>query len=307
MKGNKKPGYYRHEKALCESLKIGRGTRVWAFAHILPGAVLGKNCNICDGVFIENDVVIGDGVTVKCGVQLWDGMRVEDDVFIGPNASFANDKFPRSRKYPDKFLSTIIRKGASIGANATILPGVEIGTGAMIGAGAVVTMNVPPHAVVAGNPAVIIRYIDTKKKKSFKKTEKTDAKDKLLYNMKKISDMRGDLTVGEFASDMPFVPKRYFIVYDVPSEKVRGQHAHKKCRQFLVCVKGSVKVAVDDGKTRSEYLLDSPEKGLFIPPMAWGAQYAYEKNTVLLVFASHPYDNEDYIRDYNEWLEKVRK
>ncbi len=149
-----------HPTALCESRKVGVGTRVWAFVHILPGASIGRDCNICDGVFIENDVTVGDRVTVKCGVQLWDGLRLEDDVFVGPNATFTNDRFPRSRIYPGEFALTVVRSGASIGANATILPGVEIGTGAMVGAGAVVTRNVPPRALVVGNPARFVRTLE---------------------------------------------------------------------------------------------------------------------------------------------------
>jgi acetyltransferase-like isoleucine patch superfamily enzyme len=146
--------------ALVESTRIGRGTRVWAFAHILPGATIGEDCNICDHTFIENDVIVGDRVTVKCGVQLWDGVRLEDDVFVGPNATFTNDPMPRSRQRPEAFAQTIVRAGASIGANATILPGIEIGARAMVGAGAVVTKSVPPRAVVTGNPARVLRYVD---------------------------------------------------------------------------------------------------------------------------------------------------
>ena len=152
--------YFIHEKAIVESGKIGEGTKIWAFAHVLPGAIIGRNCNICDGVFIENDVVVGDNVTIKCGVQLWDGLRVADDVFIGPNATFTNDLFPRSKVYPDKFGKTIISRGASIGANATILAGVTIGEAAMVGAGSVVVKHVPAFAKVVGNPAKIIGYLE---------------------------------------------------------------------------------------------------------------------------------------------------
>ncbi len=115
--------YFVHPNAVCESDAIGAGTRIWAFAHILPRARIGGDCNICDHVFIENDVVIGERVTVKSGVQLWDGIEVEDDVFIGPNVTFTNDPFPRSKEYPEKFARTVIRKGASLGASSTILPG----------------------------------------------------------------------------------------------------------------------------------------------------------------------------------------
>ena len=136
-----------------QSKNIGAGTSIWQFCVVLPGAQIGAECNICSHCLIENDVIVGNRVTVKCGVQLWDGLRVEDDVFIGPNVTFTNDMHPRSKQYPDAFPETIIRRGASIGANATILPGIEIGEGAMIGAGSVVTKSVAPHLTVVGNPA----------------------------------------------------------------------------------------------------------------------------------------------------------
>jgi UDP-2-acetamido-3-amino-2,3-dideoxy-glucuronate N-acetyltransferase len=152
-------GWLKHPLALVESSHIGARTRVWAFAHILPGAQLGADCNICDHVFIENDVRVGDRVTVKCGVQLWDGVTLEDDVFVGPNATFTNDPFPRSRKRPAAFTPTGVRSGASIGANATIMCGVTIGANAMVGSGAVVTRDVPANAIVVGNPATIQGYV----------------------------------------------------------------------------------------------------------------------------------------------------
>src|SRR6476659_1999613 len=152
--------YFVHPQALCESQLIGPDTRIWAFAHVLSGAKIGAECNICDHVFIENDVVVGDRVTIKCGVQLWDGLRVGDDVFIGPNATFTNDRFPRSKVYPDSFAQTRVEDRVSIGANATILPGVTLGRNAMVGAGAVVTRSVPPNAIVVGNPARIVGYVD---------------------------------------------------------------------------------------------------------------------------------------------------
>lgn len=138
---------------------IGDGTRLWQFVVVLPSARIGADCNICSHVLIENDVIIGDRVTVKSGVQLWDGLRIEDDVFIGPNVTFTNDPFPRSKQYLPAFAETIVKAGASIGGGATILPGVTIGSGAMVGAGAVVTKSVPDNAVVVGNPARIVRYL----------------------------------------------------------------------------------------------------------------------------------------------------
>jgi acetyltransferase-like isoleucine patch superfamily enzyme len=148
-----------HTLSDVQSNAIGTNTKVWQFVVILAGAKIGADSNICSHCFIENDVVIGDRVTVKCGVQLWDGITLEDDVFVGPNATFSNDVLPRSKQYPEAFARTLVKRGASIGANATILPGVTIGAGAMIGAGAVVTKDVPDHAIVVGNPAKILRYV----------------------------------------------------------------------------------------------------------------------------------------------------
>ncbi len=139
------------------SADIGRGTRIWQFCVVLAGARIGEDCNICSHVFIENDVVVGDRVTVKCGVQLWDGVTIEDDAFVGPNVTFTNDRYPPSDNFPQKIERTKVGKGASIGANATILPGVVIGEGAMVGAGSVVTRDVPAGELWLGNPARFFR------------------------------------------------------------------------------------------------------------------------------------------------------
>jgi len=148
-----------HPSADVQTNNIGDGTRVWQFVVIMPGARIGRDCNVCAHCLIENDVVLGDRVTLKSGVQLWDGISIESDAFIGPNVTFTNDMFPRSKHRPTTFLRTVVRRGASIGANATILPGIEIGENSMIGAGSVVTRDVPSGCVVAGNPARLIRRI----------------------------------------------------------------------------------------------------------------------------------------------------
>lgn len=142
-----------HPLADVHATALGKGTRIWQFVVVLPGAKIGQNCNICSHCFIENDVVIGDRVTVKNGVQLWDGLRVGDDVFIGPNVTFTNDKYPKSGNASFALLFTRIEAGATIGGGATLLPGVRIGAGAIVGAGAVVIKDVPPGAIVVGNPA----------------------------------------------------------------------------------------------------------------------------------------------------------
>lgn len=149
-----------HPLADVQTENIGDGTRIWQFVVVLPEARIGRDCNICAQVFIENDVIVGDRVTIKNGVQLWDGLRIGDEVHLGPNATFTNDKFPRSKAYPNKYPVTTVGKCASIGGGAVILPGLLIGELAMVGAGAVVTHNVPPRAIVVGNPAHIIGYVE---------------------------------------------------------------------------------------------------------------------------------------------------
>jgi len=310
-----------HSAADVQSVKIGSRTRIWQYVVVLPGAVVGDDCNICSHCFIENDVELGHRVTVKSGVQLWDGLRVADDVFIGPNVSFSNDKFPRSRQQPQKFLRTIIEKGASIGAGASILPGIVIGQGAMVGAGAVVTKSVPPNAIVMGNPARITGYSNSQTPggdgieqvlsapgfSGFDQKEQPASyslavRGVTMHHLRLVKDMRGDLSVGDFESQIPFAPKRYFLVFNVPSEKTRGEHAHRECHQFLVCVKGRCSVMVDDGQQRMEVMLDNPAAGLYLPPMVWGTQYKYSQDAILLVFASHAYDPADYVRDYTEFV-----
>ncbi|GAB3493893.1 acyltransferase [Amycolatopsis cihanbeyliensis] len=144
-----------HPHGLCESAEVGAGTRVWAFAHVLPGARIGQDCNICDGAFVENDAVLGDRVTVKNGTLVFAGVTCEDEVFLGPNVLFTNDLRPRAhvRKGPDELVSTVVRRGASLGAGTVVVCGIEIGEYAFAAAGSVVTAPVPAHAFVAGNPA----------------------------------------------------------------------------------------------------------------------------------------------------------
>jgi len=293
-----------HKLSDVQSENIGLNTNIWQFCVVLPKAVIGSEVNICSNCFVENDVIIGNRVTVKSGVQIWDGIRIEDDVFIGPNVTFTNDKYPRSKQYPEAFSTIEIKKGASIGANATILPGVTIAENALVAAGAVVTRDVPVNAIVKGNPAVITSYVDTEKQTIhpsapiWKGMENTAVNNVTTHTFPLITDLRGSLSVGEFDKEIPFEVKRYFTVFGVPNKEVRGEHAHKECHQFLICLHGSCNVLVDDGKNREEFVLDSPNKGVYLPPMTWGVQYQYSNDAVLMVFASHYYDADDYIRDY---------
>ena len=298
-----------------ESESIGLGTRIWAFAHILPGARIGSCANICDHTFIENDVIIGDRVTIKCGVQLWDGVTLEDEVFVGPNATFTNDRFPRSQQYQAVIPRTVVRRGASIGANATILPGITIGEYAMVGAGSVVTRDVPAGAIVTGNPARITGYAGVANalpeplRPDRIPTEAGSVRSKVagvaLHRLPIVDDLRGCLTFGETGKHVPFDVKRYFLVFGVANQYIRGEHAHRTLHQFLICVHGSCNVVVDDGRTREEYLLNSRDIGIHVPPMCWCLQYKYSPDAVLLVLASEYYDSADYIRDYSEFLQLV--
>lgn len=302
-----------HPSGICESEQVGDGTRIWAFAHVLPGARIGADCNINDHVFIENDVLVGDRVTVKSGVQLWDGVRLGDDVFVGPNATFTNDPFPRSKEYPESFPETVVGPGASIGGNAVILPGVRIGRRAMVGAGAVVVRDVPAHAIVVGNPARIVGYADSAPTPDPDVVEHALATTPAhalpggagLIAVRTATDLRGSLAAVELESGLPFVPRRFFSVFGVPSMEVRGEHAHRVCAQVLVCLHGSVHCIVDDGTNRREVRLESPDVALHMPPMLWGTQYRYSADAVLAVFASHSYDPDDYIREYEQFLAEV--
>jgi len=307
--------YYAHPLANVESPTVGESTRIWQFAIVLRNAKIGANCNICSHCFIENDVEIGDRVTIKNGVQLWDGLRIEDDVFIGPNVTFTNKKFPPRVAQTEAPLKTFLGKGVAIGAGATILPGLTIARRAVVGAGAVVTRSVPPNAVVAGNPARIVGYVDTDAKYQSEReiisagddvgVISTRVRGVTLHRFPLITDIRGSMTVGEFEKTVPFAVKRYFMVLNVPSVETRGAHAHRRCHQFLICVRGSCAVVVDDGVGRQEFLLDRPEVGLYLPPMVWGIQYKYSSDAVVMVFASEYYEAADYIRDYNEFLDLV--
>lgn len=282
-----------HPRAVCESTDIGEGVRIDALA------------------FVPTSAKIGSRVSIKSCASVAPGMIVEDDVFIGPNASFPEQVgAPSGPNRP-----TLLKHGCSIGANATVGPGVTVGEYAVVDAGAVVTTSVQPYAIVSGNPARVTGFADTLKTQASAEARSdgpvqvipSKVKGVRAYQLPFITDPRGNLTVGEFERHLPFSPKRYFVTFDVPNATVRGEHAHRECAQFLICLHGSCAVMVDDGQHREEFLLDRPTFGVHVPPMVWAAEYKHTSDSTLLVFASHHYDPADYIREYSDFLAAVRQ
>ncbi len=217
----------------------------------------------------------------------------------------------------------VVRDHVRLDAACIIGEGVTIGQGAWVRAGAVVLRSVPANAIVEGNPAQVVgylngahterrpdpRHVDIHGLGNLARPAQVDLEvgDSTLYLMRRITDTRGALTVGEVPTEVPFAPARYFVVFDVPSLELRGEHAHKQCQQFLICLHGSCRVLLDDGVQRCEVTLDRPDMGVFMPEMIWGTQYRYSSDAVLLVFASRTYEMNDYLRTYDEFLAELER
>lgn len=261
---------------------------------------LGEQVYIYPGSQIDEGVVI-DGFT-----QLWSGLVIKAGVRVGAGVIFLKDDENQSK--------ALVSENVIVGAGCIIGLDVKIEQGAILEPGSVVLQNVPAHAIVGGNPAKITGYTQTPDATLETKIitgidadiVNVGVNDVTLHRFKLVKDYRGDLSVGEFAREIPFEPKRYFLVFNVPSEKTRGEHAHYECHQFLICVKGSCSVVVDDGVQRREVLLDKPNLGVYLPPLTWGIQYKYSSDAVLLVFASHYYEASDYIRSYDDFLSAIK-
>jgi carbonic anhydrase/acetyltransferase-like protein (isoleucine patch superfamily) len=249
-----------------------------------------------------------DEASILPGAYVADGVVLRTGVVIWPNAVVLAATDPDGPP-------TTVHSEAVIGANATILPGVQIGQKARISPGSVVTRSVPPLAVVEGNPARIVGYVDSapmgavrsQVRPASRTVPESLVRGVTIRDFTTVIDIRGSLSAAELGNDIPFQPARFFLVYDVPSTETRGAHAHRRCQQLLVAAKGHLAVVVDDGEVRQEFLLDSPSLGLHLPAMTWGIQYKCSADAVLLVLASDPYDPADYIRDYAEFVALARE
>ena len=279
-------------------------------AIIEKSARLGKNLTIGPNAVIGDNVTIGDNCIIDSGVNISRNSILESGVIIGSNTVFIEANIENEET------ETIIKKMVKIGPNTTIYPNIIVGESAAVKPGTVLMRTVPPYAIVEGNPATIVGYIDTiyrtndlKKIPAIQKELKSEligVKGVTYHNFPIIPDLRGNLTVGEFNNQIPFEAKRYFLIYGVPTREVRGEHAHRLCHQFLICIHGHCSIVTDDGNNRVEILLDSPNKGLYLPPMTWSIQYQYSQDAILLVFASHYYDSDDYIRDYENFILELK-
>lgn len=237
-------------------------------------------------------------------------VEVAPDSPIGPGVVFAGPGIK-------------VQSQARIDASAIIDANVTIGRGAWVRTGAVVLQSVPANAIVEGNPARVVGYVSSQDKQARPAPRLIDARGFTkqerpssvflgvgqceLRLLPKFDDVRGSLVAGEIPRELPFVPERFFAVLDVPTRELRGEHAHKECQQFLVCVNGSCRVLLDDGMNRCEVVLEQPDVGVYMPPMIWGTQFDYSSDAVLLVFASHKYDSSDYIRTYDEFMVQLSK
>ncbi len=296
-----------------EADSLGDGGRVLAYAHVAPGVAIGRNCVVHEHAVLIGDVTLDDNVDVHVGAQILGPVHVEQSVTIGAGAVVGVE--PPSGGQSNDAGQVIVRRFASIGVNATVLPGVVVGRRAVVEAGSVVKQSVPANAIVSGNPATIVSYVDGGQEDAREIVVPSQVREGVtqtrvqgvtLHRLTYARDLRGSLTAEEFQT-LPFAPQRFFTIYDVPNESVRGAHAHRGCSQFLVCLAGALSCLVDDGSAREEVRLASPEVGLHIPPMVWGTQWKYTRDAVLLVFASHPYDAADYIRDYEEFLGELER
>ena len=265
-----------HPTAICSSAQLANTAAIGAYSVIEPGVTLEEGVQVLSHVLIAADTCIGTGSKIGSGARIGVGCILEQDV--------------------------------TVGANAIIADGVRLHVGACVAPGAKVDMSVPAYAIVSGPQGIISGYVDAGsdllpelKNDMAEGAQESRIRGVRIYEMREFPDLRGALLVSEFAEELPFLPKRYFLVYDVMSERIRGEHAHKRCHLFLTCVHGACSIIADDGTHRQEFRLDRRNLGVHLPPMIWGIQYKFTRDAVLLVFASEHYDPADYIRNYSEF------
>lgn len=270
----------------------------------------GASLTVGPGALIPNDLVHGRSCSVGEHSFVQAGVTLEDDVWIGPRATVLSPSGTPELGQP---ASLLVRAGAEIGAAAVVCGPSVIERGAKVRPGAVVTSDVPPYAIVEGNPAYLVGYVSqlggpTQEGPVSQVHIPPQAGPLMLASGARVirfpeyADLRGLLTFAEVDGLLPFEVRRFFLVYDVPSREVRGEHAHRNLHQLLIAVKGTVSVLTDNGTHRDQIQLDGPTVGLHIPPMVWGAQFRHSPNAVLLVLASDRYDADDYIREYEDFL-----
>ena len=289
-------------------IKAGLGAVISISAEIHPGVEIEDHVEIKSHVTIEDGVLIGAASIISPGARIGFGTRIGKNVRVDSNVCFISSNPEKSQ------MSTVVGNQVHIGANSTILPGIKIGNNSTIEPGSVVKQSIPANAIVSGNPAVIVGYNGMRSNNdeltlAGDKTTKVhplDVGSCVLYELPWVSDMRGHLSVAEYGQTLPFISQRCFWVFNVPNEEVRGEHAHKTLHQYLICVHGSISVVLDDSQKRQEVRLDKPNLGLYLPPLIWGIQYKHTHDAVLMVLASDVYDSQDYIRDYDEFVDYVR-
>jgi UDP-2-acetamido-3-amino-2,3-dideoxy-glucuronate N-acetyltransferase len=267
--------------------------------------------SIGTGAVVPENFSHGVGCVVDAQSFVGEGCVFEDRVYVGVHATLSP---PPSEG--DVKASLLVRDGASIGPGAVVCGATVIGQGARVEPGAVVTDDIPPFSILAGNPARVIGYVAPPVGAPVQRVERAPIPDDAgvvqlvggaeLVRLPEKVDLRGRLTYGEVGGLLPFVVKRFFFVYGVPSQEIRGEHAHHRLRQMLIAASGNVSVVIDDGHMRQEVLLDRPSMGLHIPPLVWGIQFRHSSDAVLLVLASDEYSADDYIRDYDEFLRLVK-
>lgn len=291
-----------HPAAIVESAAVPPGSSVGAYSRVGPAVEFGGPCAIGEHVILTGRIALSAGVEIGDQAYLQGPITVETGVRIAPRCCIDAAGME----------AIVLSEGAAVGANATIWPGVTVGKRARVEAGSVVTKNVPAMAVVAGNPAQIVRYSGAPVAPPQAETAATadvtatPIRGVTLHRLPLHEDLRGNLTFGETQRHIPFAVRRYFLTFSVSSEQVRGEHAHRTLHQFLTCVHGRVHIAADDGSNQADFLLDRPNLGIHIPPMTWSVQYRFSSDAVLLGLCSNEYDPADYIRDYAEFLALVR-